>query len=240
MSAVISQVIGVGSSLIGNLLTVIPKGSIGGIDIQATLEETFDDTVNITDHPVEAGAEISDHAYYKPSNLTMRCGWSNSSAQNLVGAVTNLFTGGGLSQFAGLSGLSNLTGLPGLGGSSSPTVSGGGMTVSDYVSGIYSQLLSLQQSLQPFTVLTSIRQFTNMMMTSLSLTRDHKTSQALMVTVTMRQVIIVNTQATTLPPTQNMANPQNTALQIVTGQQSLLPGIIPSPGGSGLGPLLNP
>lgn len=241
MSAVITQALGIGASLVGNLLQVIPQGQIGGIDIQATLEEVMTDTVHVTDHPVEAGAEVSDHAYYRPAELTLRCGWSNSSAANLVGAVSNLFSGGGLSQFAGLSnGLSSLAGLPGLGGNNSPPVSGGGMTVSDYVSGIYSQLLSLQQALTPFTVLTSIRQYTNMMITSLALTRDHRTSQALMCTVTMRQVIIVSTQATSTPPAQNMQAPQNNAALVVTGQQSLFSGQAVNPGGAGLGPLLNP
>jgi hypothetical protein len=97
------------------------------------------------------------------------------------------------------------------------------------VSGVYSQLLSLQQSLQPFSVITSIRKYDNMMMTSLTVTRDQQTSQALMCTATMKQVILVDTS---LPPASSMSSPQNNAEQSQAGTQSLSTGTAPSPGGS--------
>jgi hypothetical protein len=227
MSAVLSELTSIGSSILSNVLKPVPQGLIGTIPVQATFEETGTDLVTITDHPVEAGAQISDHAYYRPAELMMRCGWSNSSAANLVGAVSSLFSSGGVSQFAGLSQLSSL-----FGGSSAPPTSGGGMSVSDYVSGIYTQLLSLQQSLQPFSVTTSIRQYTNMMFASLVLTRDQKTSQALMVAATFRQVIIVNTVTTTLAPIANLASPANNAETVALGPQSAVPNAAPAPGGA--------
>lgn len=222
MSAVASELFGIGASILGNVLQPVPQGLIGDIPVQATFEETSTDLVTVTDHPVEAGAQISDHAYYRPAELRMHCGWSNASAAGLVGAVSALFSGGGLSQFAGLSALDG----------SAPPISGGGMSVSDYVSSVYTQLLSLQQSLQPFSVTTSIRQYTNMMLTSLVLTRDHKTSQALMVTASFRQVIIVNTVSTTLAPIANLATPANNAETVNLGQQSAIAGASPAPGGS--------
>lgn len=227
MSAIFSEVIGVGASLLGNILTVIPQGNIGGIVVPVTLEETSTDLVTVTDHPVEAGSEISDHAYYRPAELTMRCGWSNSSSFTLQSAASSLFSGGGISSFA-----STIFGQ-------NPPVSGGGMSISDFVSGIYSQLLSLQQSLVPFDVITSIRRYTNMIMTSLAVTRDRRTSQALMVTASMRQVIIVSTVSTTLAPLANMANAANTAENALLGPQQLQTNVTPNPGGS-VGPLLWP
>lgn len=222
MSAVASELFGIGASILSNVLHPVPQGLIDTIAVQATFEETSTDMVTVTDHPVEAGAQISDHAYYRPAELRMHCGWSNSSATSLVGAVSTLFSGGGLSQFAGLSQLDG----------SAPPVSGGGMSVSDYVSSIYTQLLSLQQSLQPFTVTTSIRQYTNMMLTSLVLTRDQKTSQALMVTASFRQVIIVNTVSTVLAPIANMASPASNAETVTLGPQAAVSGASPAPGGS--------
>jgi hypothetical protein len=220
MSAVVSALFGAAASIASNFFTIIPQGQIGDIPIQATLEETGTDLVTVTDHPVEAGAEISDHAYYRPAELTMRCGWSNASSFSLQSAVSSLFSGGGLASFA-----STIFGQ-------NPPTSGGGMSVSDYVSGIYSQLLNLQQQLVPFTVVTSIRQYTNMMLTSLAVSRDHKTSQALMVTATMRQVIIVSTATTTLASLVNQANPASTADILPLGAQAALSGITAAPGGS--------
>ena len=49
--------------------------SIGGIIAQATLEERHTDTMTITDHPVELGAQISDHAYLNPKEIDLVIGW---------------------------------------------------------------------------------------------------------------------------------------------------------------------
>lgn len=226
MSIGISQLVGVGASILGNVLQPVPQGLIANIAVQATFEETSTDLVAITEHPVEAGAQISDHAYYRPAELTMHCGWSNSasssSAVNSLGyAASNLFSGGGLSQFAGLSGLS-----------SNPPTSGGGMSVSDYVSGIYSQLLHLQQSLQPFSVTTSVRQYTNMMFVSLAVTRDQKTSQALMVTATFKQVIIVSTTTVTQTAIANQPNAASTSDTVTLGDVAPSLNASPAPGGA--------
>ena len=36
----------------------------------------------ITQHPVETGAPVTDHAFMQPPTVEVRCGWSNSSAQS--------------------------------------------------------------------------------------------------------------------------------------------------------------
>lgn len=46
------------------------------------IEEDHRDELTITEHPVEQGAAISDHAYKRPSEVTLHCGWSNSSPEN--------------------------------------------------------------------------------------------------------------------------------------------------------------
>lgn len=64
-----------------NLLTPFfsRASNIGGIFPDATLEEHHVDELKITDHPVEQGAAITDHAYKLPVAVTIRAGWSNSS-----------------------------------------------------------------------------------------------------------------------------------------------------------------
>lgn len=52
--------------------------SIGGIAPQIVVEEVGRDTLFITNHPVEKGAAISDHAFMMPVEVEMRCGWSDS------------------------------------------------------------------------------------------------------------------------------------------------------------------
>jgi hypothetical protein len=46
------------------------------------LEERHEDETEITHHPVEVGATISDHAYDRPAELSLTYVWSMSSDQN--------------------------------------------------------------------------------------------------------------------------------------------------------------
>lgn len=200
-----STLTNLGLGTLSNLINLVPSDQIGTISVDAALEEIGTDLLQVTEHPVEAGANITDHAFYRPAELVMHCGWTNAK-----GALS-LLTGG-------------------IGGNQ--TFSGGSLVKDDFVSSIYSQLLALQQSLQPFTVVTTIRSYNNMVITSLALTRDQKTAQALFITVTMRQIITVSTSSATLAPAANQANPASTSQITNYGNQALVNNPVPSPQGS--------
>ena len=85
------------------------------------------------------------------------------------------------------------------------------MSASDYVSSVYAFLLALQSSRVPFEVTTSKRQYSNMLLTSLHVTTDAKTSAILMVQATCREIIIVQTSATTIPDKSSQGDPASTA-----------------------------
>jgi hypothetical protein len=57
--------------------------SIGGIIAQVTIEETASDDITVTEHPVEQGAPIADHAFKRPSSVTIRAGWSVAGSYDL-------------------------------------------------------------------------------------------------------------------------------------------------------------
>jgi hypothetical protein len=57
--------------------------SIGGIIAEVTIEETGEDDLQITEHPVESGAPIADHAFKRPSQVTIRAGWSRQRSYDL-------------------------------------------------------------------------------------------------------------------------------------------------------------
>ena len=61
-------------------LIYTPSRSIGGIIPDCAIEEVHSDQLVITEHPVETGAAISDHAYKRPAEVEMRIGFSDSSA----------------------------------------------------------------------------------------------------------------------------------------------------------------
>ncbi len=52
-----------------------------------TIEELHQDVLEITEHPIEQGGVISDHAFKRPARVTMKIGWSNSPAGAIGGGV---------------------------------------------------------------------------------------------------------------------------------------------------------
>lgn len=169
-----------GQAALLNLLPLIfvrPR-SIGGFTANVTVEEVARDEVVLTDHPVEQGAQVSDHAFKKPVSIVIRCAYSNSAAQAL--------------------------GNP------------------NYVQDTYQKFLTLQATLEPFDVVTGKRSYRNMMMLGLTVTTDQKYEYALNMTVDCREVILVQTQSTSLPAT-GMKSPQLTSGVTNVGANSLVP-----------------
>lgn len=152
-----------------------PRTSIGYIIPQVFISSEARDELTITDHPIETGAPVSDHAFKQPTTLTMQVGWG---------------AGGFLNDFSG--------------------------TTND-VSDAYAALLDLQNLREPFTVTTSNRVYENMMIVSLGQTKNRETQNVCVVDVGLREVLIVDTQATTLPPVANQAEPQKTAATVNGG-----------------------
>lgn len=78
---------GLGSAFQGgaNIVTAYFIGaehSLGGIVPDVCIEEQHRDDLIITELPVEKGAAITDHSYKRPAALSLRYGFSNSSAGN--------------------------------------------------------------------------------------------------------------------------------------------------------------
>lgn len=140
--------------------------SIGGFVADVTIEEQHTDELVITEHPVQSGAAVTDHAYKRPPGVVIRVGYSNSSFQAL--------------------------GNP------------------DYVREVYAQFLDLQDSREPFEIVTGKRVYEDMLIARLSCTTDEKTENALLLTVDCRNLIIANTQVVTVPSPASQASPEIT------------------------------
>lgn len=70
----------IGDVVRGYALFSFPTRQIDMIIPDVTIEEDHRDELIITDHPVETGSAISDHAFKRPVEVEMRCGWSDSTA----------------------------------------------------------------------------------------------------------------------------------------------------------------
>ena len=73
----------------------------------------------------------------------------------------------------------------------------------NYVRSVYSQFLTLQQSRQLFDVLTGKRNYTNMLITRLSIVTDATSENALMMTCECQEIILATTQTVTVGGTSS-------------------------------------
>ena len=62
---------------------VIIERSVGDIAFEVTVEERHDDSLTITEHPVEKGAAISDHAYKNPMEVVITAGISGKDGESV-------------------------------------------------------------------------------------------------------------------------------------------------------------
>lgn len=218
------------------------KRSIGSIVANVTVEEHHHDELEITDHPVERGATISDHAYKRPNEVTIVCAWSASTMPpksllgGISGALTNKLTGtivnqltGKASQAIGGSALGNLA-VSQLGTLiSNPLVSFGAALNkgtgkgSTSMQDIYDSILKLQASAVPIDVYTGKRTYQDMLIKSVTTETDIKTENALVVRLTLRQVILVSTTVITVgaPPSAQL-DPAKTNPVANLGTKSLV------------------
>ena len=161
---------------------------IGLIIPSVVISEKHSDTLEITEHPVETGAPVSDHAYKRPSEVVMEVGSSG---------------GGSLLDFIDTSSLGLTLGL-------SPRET-------------YQQILDLQASRIPFDVVTGKRLYSNMLIRAIEVTTDRTSENVLMAVLTLREVIITQTQQITVADKADMKEGANTSAVINSGTKAAKP-----------------
>lgn len=167
---------------------------IGLLVPSVVVSEKHSDTLEITEHPVEkpttdsASGFIADHAYKRPSEVTMECGFAG---------------GGSLLDFVDTSAI-------GLGLGLSPKET-------------YQQLLDLQSSRIPFDVVTGKRTYINMLIRAIEVTTDKTSESVLNCTLTLREVILSETQITTAASKNDMSEGVSTSGVQNTGTKSPTP-----------------
>lgn len=129
-----------------------------------TIEEDHDDELIITQHPVEFGAIISDHAYKKPAEVRIRCAWNNSGSTYPVrGSYSR----------------------------QEPLVSSG---YEGYARAVYEEILALQESRVPFSAVTGKRIYNDMLVASVRVHTAPGSEYTLMADITLREIILVSTK----------------------------------------------
>jgi hypothetical protein len=179
---------------------VLTNGSAPGtadnpdINLQVTIEEQHLDEMEIVDHPIEVGAPITDHTFKRPAELTLHIGWT---APQISAAGVGAFV----------------------------TTSVQNISSAEYLNAIaqiYNQLLQGQANRVLYTVNTTKRVYQDMVIKGISTITDKDNRNILMVTVNLRQLLLVTSQILAVSaPQQQQLMPQNTNPDTQRGLQSL-------------------
>ena len=144
------------------------RASIGSITIDASISEDHVSTAELTENPVEDGGDITDHVRIKPLELTIEGVISDTPVTFSV--INNI------------SGIINT--VTSIFGNTSRSVDA------------YNELIKLQQSRDPFKVVTGLKVYENMILTELSIPRTAQTGNAIHFSATMRQIQIAKSETT--------------------------------------------
>lgn len=177
---------------------------------QAVVEERHADQLEITDHPIEVGSTIVDHAFKRPAEIILHMGWSNSPSAGASLINSAIGAASAVSPLARkAAGVYNfVTGIQSaLNGANS-----------SQIKDIYDQLLELQETRAIFAVYTGKRSYTNMICKTLMVDTDFKTENSLIVNMVCQEVFLVNTRTVQLPKaTQKPATAPDTTSSVETG-----------------------
>lgn len=161
---------------------------IGLIIPSVVVSEKHSDTLEITEHPVEIGAAVADHAYKRPSEVVMEVGFAG---------------GGSLLDFVDTSSIGLSLGL-------SPQET-------------YQELLDLQSSRIPFDVVTGKRLYSNMLIRALEVNTEKATENVLSAVLTLREVLITQTQQITVANKSDMKDGASTSAVANAGTKTTKP-----------------
>jgi len=146
------------------------KAKVLLVELDASIEESHVGRVEKSTHPVEAGSDITDHLRRLPDKLTIR------------GVITNT----PISFLASITSRSPVTGDVGF--------------AQDRVDLGYRELLRAKDAGDIGTVVTSLREYKNMAITSLSVSRNANSGNILDISIELEEVLISTTETIEAPP----------------------------------------
>lgn len=187
-------------------------GTWGGIWLDATVDEVHSSEVEVSEHPVEEGVDITDHVRPKAdtiriegviTNQPIELPQSHADGISVVNVpfefdkgapqVVQAVAGGGLLG----QGVGAITGALGL--NQGGGTAGGFSAEFDRVADAYEELLAIKNEGRLFTIETTLRTYDDMVMLTLEVNRNSQRGNGLYFTATAKQLIVVSTETVEIP-----------------------------------------
>lgn len=134
--------------------TMIVSPTYGQFIFDAVFMTNHSANATVTQHPVQSGASISDHAYMEPDEVSIDIGMTDTAASISGGASRSV--------------------------------------------NAYTQLRVIMELREPVTLVTRLRTYRNMLITSISAPDDYNTMNALRASIVFQQVNVVSMSTVTV------------------------------------------
>lgn len=177
-------------------VTFFRKREINGWIPDVILEERHRDELRITEHPVERGASITDHAYKRPAELEMEMLFSTYGS-GFFGAIGSV-----------LEDIADPIGAIKGNANSNPA-------------NMYQALLELQSSRELINVVTGKRRYPNLLLESVQVITNEESENNLRVQCRFREIIIVDTQITKVSAVDQSKIPFSGNNKVQRGSQQI-------------------
>jgi hypothetical protein len=181
-----------------SLKDTVFQDNIPDFFIDVTLTEAHQSDSEPTENPVEEGVTITDHIDLKPLTFTMTgvvsdspldFGASIQGAATVAGGLAGKKIAGPLGSHAGVA-------AGAFAGLLTKAARGGSRTKN-----AFDYFRDLQSKRVPFTVITGLHEYRNMVITSLTANRDNKTGNSFNFSATLKQIRVVKSREINVPNT---------------------------------------
>lgn len=171
------------------LLYTVKRAQIDSIELDAAISENHTGNVEVTEHPVESGFNITDHA--RPSAETLQIEGFISNTPIPFGGDSDTHT----SSYTDASGRVFEWQSKSQGDADRAGIA-------------YSALLDLKNTGALIAVVTSLREYDDMVITALSVPRDAQTGNGLRFSMSLKQVRLVDAQTVAPTPGEDKTKPK--------------------------------
>lgn len=184
-----------------SIVFIDDTGRQDSIVLDATLRDDPTDEVEVTEHAVEEGSPVTDHARTLPVRLSLDGVISETpitEAQALRSGIELPSPAIGAALTAGAH-----LGVPLTGAAAVIATAGARQYAQGYAAATYLKLVALKERRRLVTVATPRRTYENMMLVLLTAPRDARTGDALLFSVEFRQMRLVRTRLVFLPTSES-------------------------------------
>lgn len=173
------------------------RAQVGAMQLDASLSENHQRNATISQSPIEDGSNIADHVTVDPIRLSIT-GLISDSPLSILNSIVGAGLGTITSQVGdALGGIGRAAAAAGL-GSVASLATGNPRKPEDS----FKYLEELYDNRVPFTVITALRKYDDMVIKSLTVPRNASVGKGLQFTMELEQVIIVQSSITTVPAFQ--------------------------------------